>query len=94
MKDQAHIPNKVSMWLHTLHNTPQKLAAVYPSEFNMLRKLVPILPVKTINDPDGRPMIYRIDRDATITALKQQYRFFDKEEVEQTLKEESDGPDI
>lgn len=94
MKDHHYIPNKVSIWLNTLHNTPQKLVSVYPPEFNMLRKLVPILPIRTIKDSEGKPMIYRIDKESTISALKQQYRFVDKEEVEQTLKEEVNGTNI
>lgn len=80
--------NEVFVWLNALSKNPKEIIPLYSTDFNLLKKLAPVEVVRVVKNNDGENRIIFINKQKTITMLKEMYGFHTKEEAAKQLKGE------
>jgi len=72
---------QVNLLLNAINKCKMDLVPMYRPEFEMLKRLAPVLPEKVVRDGEGNVRVFYVNKKKTIQILKDLYSFKTKEEA-------------
>jgi len=79
------INSEAATWLKILNDHQTETISLFSFEYNQLKKLAPIAPIRVIKTPKGEARLFFIERVSAIEILKDIYSFRTKEEATRDL---------